>query len=70
MAKQPEKVQNQLVDAIMGLTLKDVGEEDVDSDPLVQLGCGHVHTTSTLDGLVELNRYTDKRQPFTLACIA
>eukprot|EP00878_Enallax_costatus_P030455 GHUV01033159.1.p1 GENE.GHUV01033159.1~~GHUV01033159.1.p1 ORF type:complete len:212 (+),score=65.09 GHUV01033159.1:79-714(+) len=39
----------------MGTSFKDLNDDDVSKDPLARLPCGHVFTTSTLDGWMEMN---------------
>jgi hypothetical protein len=34
-----------------------LGEHDVQEEPLLFLGCGHVYTLSTLDGHAELSKF-------------
>ncbi|GMH37812.1 hypothetical protein BSKO_05685 [Bryopsis sp. KO-2023] len=51
----PETVQSQVVDQIMFTTFSDLTDEDLETDPLVVLECGHVATKSTMDGWMGLN---------------
>lgn len=44
----------QVVDIIMMETLSDLQSEDVDENPLIKLGCGHVWTVETLDGSIHM----------------
>ena len=41
----------QVVGMIMQTTFGDLDDKVVDEDPLIKLPCGHVFTTSTLDGM-------------------
>lgn len=45
---------NQVVDMVMQSTL---AEHSPDESPLIRLQCGHVLTTATLDGMLELHKY-------------
>ncbi|KAJ3092248.1 hypothetical protein HK102_009382 [Quaeritorhiza haematococci] len=51
-----EKIKSTIVDMIMFTELKD---HNCNSDPLIFLGCGHFFAISTLDGMLELNRFYD-----------
>jgi hypothetical protein len=44
----------QVVDFTLLSTFADLDESAVDSDPLLQLPCGHVFSTSTLDGWMQM----------------
>lgn len=44
----------QVVEIIMMATLSDLQSEDVDENPLIKLGCGHVWTVETLDGSIHM----------------
>jgi hypothetical protein len=48
-------LQLQVVDLVMLSTFADLDESAVDSDPLLLLLCGHVFTTSTLDGWMNMS---------------
>jgi hypothetical protein len=48
-------LQLQVVDLVMLNTFADLDESAVDSDPLLLLLCGHVFTTSTLDGWMNMS---------------
>ncbi|KAG0019054.1 hypothetical protein BGZ82_000269 [Podila clonocystis] len=42
------------VDVVEGLSL---GKIDVDKDPILELTCGHAFTLTTLDGMMDMNKY-------------
>ncbi len=50
----------QVVDLIMMTTLGELGDGELDDDPLVVLGCGHALCTSTLDGCLHMEQYYGK----------
>ena len=36
------------------MTFNTYEDQDIDTDPIIVLGCGHFYSTSTLDGIMEL----------------
>eukprot|EP00882_Tetradesmus_deserticola_P013050 GHRQ01013841.1.p2 GENE.GHRQ01013841.1~~GHRQ01013841.1.p2 ORF type:complete len:123 (+),score=31.29 GHRQ01013841.1:872-1240(+) len=53
----------QVVDLVMLSTFADLEEASVDSDPLLLLPCGHVFTTSTLDGWMDMAAAYERAAP-------
>ncbi|KAJ3362658.1 hypothetical protein GGF32_005680 [Allomyces javanicus] len=51
------RVMDQVVDMIMGETYAEV---DLDESPVIKLGCGHLYTVETLDGVLFLDKYYRK----------
>lgn len=45
----------QVVEMLLFTTFKDLSDADVTADPLIVLPCGHLFTTSTLDGLMAMS---------------
>lgn len=43
-------------------TYESMSQEDINSDPLVVLECGHVFTTSTMDGIMDLASFYRKEE--------
>jgi len=54
------KVKEQLIDAEDVRYFSDITEEDVHNNPLVVLRCGHAWAISTLDGVMELERFYER----------
>ncbi|KAG0297678.1 hypothetical protein BGZ96_005342 [Linnemannia gamsii] len=52
------KVMDMIVDLVMQQTL---GEVDVNEDPLLVPSCGHALTMTSLDGMMEMNKYYKER---------
>ena len=50
----------QQIDVVEMRCFSEMTEEDVNSDPLIVLGCGHVCTLSTLDGIMELDKFYER----------
>ncbi|KAI1315474.1 hypothetical protein EDD11_000755 [Mortierella claussenii] len=55
--KSDPKTMGMMVDMIMQQTLEEI---DVDEDPILVLSCDHALTLSSLDGMMEMNKYYDE----------
>jgi hypothetical protein len=47
----------QVVDLVMFTKFEAMDSAAVTEDPLIFLGCGHIFTRSTLDGVVDLSKW-------------
>ena len=53
----------QVVDMVLMTSFRDMREDAVTADPLVKLPCGHILTTSTLDGWMDMAKMYEGGAP-------
>lgn len=51
---------SQVVDLVNIKPFGSMNQQDIDDDPLVVLKCGHAYTASTMDGIMDMEKFYKK----------